>query len=368
MKSENCLIFVACQIVLSSLLYAGFSGDFSQSGGAVYDSNYKDIAYGVAVDTISGGSPYVYVVGQSSGSGTADWFVVKYGPDGLMVSSATYDSGYEDIAYDVAIDGNGNVFVTGFKGNGSNRDYLTMKYDSNLVMISSATYDEGSGDDESHGIAIDGSGNVFVAGFSYSAAGDSTYDYYTIKYDNNLNAITNVYYNSNNSDYAYDVAVGTLGKVFVTGAVFNGADYDFFTVKYANDLSLLEASKSYDGGDVDNARSIVVDRISGKVFVTGESNQGTYDYFTIKYDNGLVALSSAAYNGGSSDYAKGIVIDNTGNVIVTGQSSSQYFTIKYSNNLIVYSSASYSGGTYDTGYAVAVGTSNYIYVTGAISS
>ena len=283
-----------------------------------------------------------------------------------MVSSATYDSGYEDIAYDVAIDGNGNVFVTGFKGNGSNRDYLTMKYDPNLVMISSATYDEGSGDDEAHGIAIDGNGNVFVTGFSSNAAGGGTYDYYTIKYDNNLNYLTNVYYDSSNTDYAYDVAVDTSGKVFVTGATFNGADYDFFTAKYTNDLSLLETSISYDGGDVDKAKSIVVDRISGDVFVTGESYNGVdYDYFTIKYDNGLVVLSSAAYNGGSSDYAKGIVIDNTGNVIVTGQSLAEYFTIKYSNNLVVYSSASYSGGTYDTAYAVAVGTSGYIYVTGA---
>jgi len=90
------------------------------------------------------------------------------------------------LAYSVAVDGSGNVFVVGSTGSASNFPlanggvYFDNTYDggeafiakfsgSNLSLVWS-TYFGGDGDDYASSVAVDGSGNVFVVGYTTSTS------------------------------------------------------------------------------------------------------------------------------------------------------------------------------------------------------
>ncbi|OIO75396.1 MAG: hypothetical protein AUJ85_03110 [Elusimicrobia bacterium CG1_02_37_114] len=93
-KSKFIAVFGMC-ILFTGICMAnggGFSGDFSQPGGAVYDSSYGDCAYDIAIDTITGGGPYIYVVGESSnGIAGIDYLTIKYDANGNMLNSVTHN-------------------------------------------------------------------------------------------------------------------------------------------------------------------------------------------------------------------------------------------------------------------------------------
>ena len=68
----------------------------------------------------------------------------------------------------MAVDGSNNVIVTGYSdGGGYNYDYATIKYSSAGVPLWTNRYNgPGNGDDYGHAVAVDGSNNVIVTGYS----------------------------------------------------------------------------------------------------------------------------------------------------------------------------------------------------------
>src|SRR6185436_1193734 len=92
-----------------------------------------------------------------------------------------------DYASAVALDGSGNVVVTGSSYNTNNNDYYTAKYaaaDGTLLWERRYNgHGPGPGpansDEGAFAVAVDGSGNVVVTGYS---RGTNNGDYYTAKY------------------------------------------------------------------------------------------------------------------------------------------------------------------------------------------
>src|SRR5574338_493446 len=89
-----------------------------------------------------------------------------------------------DIAWAIAIDNAGNVYVGGHSwGIGTRLDYTILKYNSAGKEEWVARYNAtGNGDDQLGGLVVDGSGNVYVTGFSVSD-NQSHFDCVTIKYN-----------------------------------------------------------------------------------------------------------------------------------------------------------------------------------------
>src|SRR3990170_460006 len=300
--------------------------------------NSSDYAYAIAVD----GSGNVYVTGQSIGSGTYnDYATIKYYSNGDTAWVRRYNGPGDssDYASAITVDGSGNVYVTGYStGSGTYYDYATIKYYSNGDTAWGRRYNgPGNGYDEAYAIAVDGSGCVYVTGWSVGSG--TGYDYATIKYySSGDTAWVRRYDGQVYDDGALAIAVDGSGNVYVTGySTDSGNYYNYATIKYHSNEDAAWVRR-YDGGEngPDYARAIAVDD-SGNVYVTGWSWNGTSDdYATIKYYSTGDTAWVRRYNGPGNgfDEARAIAVDGSGSVYVTGLSSGSgtsydYATIKY---------------------------------------
>jgi len=304
--------------------------------------NAVDNASSIAIDA----SGNVFVTGVSRGSGTGDdYATIKYNSSGVQQWIVRYNGpeNGDDYAYSIAVDGSGNVYVTGYSFGGETfNDYATIKYNSSGVQQWVARYNgPGNGDDRASTIAVDGSGSVYVTGIS-TGSGGTSFDIATVKYNSQGIQQWVVRYSAGSDDWANAIALDATGNVYVTGgSVGSGTGVDYVTIKY-NSTGAQQWVARYNGlgNSTDQALSIAVD-LEGNVYVTGESNGivTNVDYATIKYNSSGVQQWVARYNGpgNDGDRASSIALDATGNVYVTGWSAgigtgiSDYATIKYNS-------------------------------------
>jgi hypothetical protein len=342
-------------------------------------ANSSDCAFALAVD----GSGNVYVTGASFGSGTnADYATIKYLPTGDTAWIRRYNGpgNLADSALTLAVDGSGNVYVTGASsGSGTNADYATIKYLPNGDTGWVRRYNgPGNGNDFARALAVDGSGNVYITG--YSSGSGTQEDYATIKYLANGDTGWVRRYNGpgNSGDFAWSLAVDDSGNVYVTGQSFgSGTDADYATIKYLpnGDTAWVRRYNRPGGFEGDYAYALAVDG-SGNVSVTGSSvasGSSFADYTTIKYlPNGDTAWVRR-YNGpgNSDDWARAIAVDGSGNVYVTGLSfgsgtGEDYCTIKYKPNGDTAWVRRYNGpgNAGDDAHAIALDSYGNVYVTG----
>ena len=270
--------------------------------------NQQDRAYAIAVDD----SGYVYVTGSSwvYVSEGYDYVTIKYYPNGDTAWVRRYNGtvNAHDEACAIAIDNSRNVYVTGSSQQilyyPYNFDYTTIKYYPNGDTAWVRRYNgPGDSNDETKAIAVDGSGNVYVTGWSYG--GGTSEDYATIKYYPNGDTAWVRRYNGpgDSTDWANAIAVDGSGNVYVTGWSYGGGtSADYTTIKYdfqGNELWVRRYNGP--GNDPDAGYAIAVDG-SGNVYVTGGSAQthgypfNNYDFATIKYVQGPQPLIIRAFS------------------------------------------------------------------------
>jgi len=267
--------------------------------------NYWDCAYAIAVD----GSGNVYVTGRSL-QGTYpiyqwDFATIKYYPNGDTAWVRRYNGpgNNNDHAYDIAVDSSGNVYVIGssYGGTGTYYDYATIKYylNGDTAWVRRYTGPENSYDsyDGAFRIALNGSNNVYVTGWSYGSGTD--YDYATIKYYPNGDTAWVRRYNgpANNNDWASAIAVDVSNNVYVTGKSWgSGTSWDYATIKYVQFYSIT--GKVMDGGGSSLEDSLVFLAGDRSAVDTTDSN-GEYEFAGLPMGDYKVfrdSISGGLYN------------------------------------------------------------------------
>lgn len=137
-------------------------GDVLAAGG--FTSNFNEVPGGVAVD--QNGIVYLTLTVDKSIR------LVQYGLDGAFVDDTTLEVGFSAVAgsHTVVVDKNGVIFTAATMGNG---EIEVRKHAADLNEVWSVPFLSGLGGDrvEPNGLAVDGDGNVVVAGGMNTATG-----------------------------------------------------------------------------------------------------------------------------------------------------------------------------------------------------
>ncbi|MEO7157964.1 MAG: PKD domain-containing protein [Vicinamibacterales bacterium] len=317
----------------------------------------------------------------TSAAGSVDAFVAKYSPTcGSVQWVRGFGSSVDDVSYGLAVDSNGDVVVTGyFRGavdfgagtvssNGSFADVFVAKYTGSNGAYQWAHTLYGASVDIGRGVAVDGIGNVVVAGsFQLTISDGSTYqplmtsagsvDFFLLKYSPTGTYLWSRSFGGSGDDVAYGVDVDSGGNIAVVGSFQNTMDMgggpltsaglsDTFIAKFSPLGSHLWSTRiGGTGADLDYA--VAMDAV-GNVVMTGgyQFTVGQWDIIVAKYSAAGAPLWSKTYGSSANDVGFGIAVDQTtGNVFATG-----YFqgTINFGAGPI------YSGGLTD-GFLLSLG-------------
>jgi hypothetical protein len=231
-------------------------------------------------------------------------------------------------------------------------------------VLQYSTFLGGAKGEEGRAVAVDGSGNVYCTGETWSTAfplvkpfqalyGGDNRDIYVAKYSSSGQTLLYATYIGGSSyDGGYDIAVDSQGNAYVTGWT------------QSDNFPLKNPLYSKKGG-----------------------SETQTDGFVAKLNPAGSALVYSTYLGGShNDLAFGIAVDSGGNAYVTGRTVSDDFPLANAVQSALGGAgdcfitkidpagakllfSSYLGGsTWDDGNAVAAGVNGMVYVTGGTDS
>lgn len=235
----------------------------------------------------------IYAAGKMHVSGTQfDIYTAKYNSSGNIIWETAYngEGSGNDIAYSIAVDNSGNVFVAGeSRGTGTFNDMVLLKYDNAGSLMWARRYNGSANNmDIARRVVVDASGNATITGISSETP--SSLDIVTIKYNSLGDVIWLSRYNgpSNSNDMVDDMKSDNSGNIFISGSTFESGNInDFILIKYSSSGDELWVRK-YNGpaNGNDNLTSLATD-ITGNVIITGSSvGTGTgIDIATLKYSS-----------------------------------------------------------------------------------
>ncbi len=125
----------------------------------------------------------------------------------------------------VAVDGSGNAYITGYTSgdlggsNAGSMDAFLTKIDSLGNEVWSSQIGS-SGLDNSWSVAVDGSGNSYISGYTDGNLGGSnagSYDAFLTKFDSSGNEVWSQQIGSSSDDASYSVAVDAAGNAYISG-------------------------------------------------------------------------------------------------------------------------------------------------------
>ena len=332
-----------------------------------YDGPNNEDDY--AVDMTLDNSGNIFLTGGCEFSKTPASVVIKYNPQGDEVWNTIYKEGTEfyNMFFEIVNDNVGNVYVTGIVSFHHNRDYITIKYNSIGVKQWESRYNGiGDGFDMSNAIALDDSGNVYVTGQSEEL--NSNFNCTTIKYDTSGTQQWVNHYNGfgNWLNSGIDLTINTFGIIYVLASsrTARGAAIKYNSIGQQLYIAELEGL----------APKEITSDVNGDVRITGRTVND--NFFTARYNSRLQRQWISTYNGPADDYDEpyGNAVDNSGNIIVTGKSSSfsgrysdyDFATVKYdaSGNQQWVSRYNSNGNSDDTAKDVVVDSKGNVYMLG----
>jgi hypothetical protein len=281
-----------------------------------------------------------------------------------------------DVGNGIAIDGSGNVYVAGWSENtwgspvnahAGGSEAFAAKLNSSGALVWN-TFMGSSSYDEANSIAVDDSGNIYVAGFSYDTWGSPVNahaggeDAFAAKLNGSGTLVWNTFMGASGIDIGSGIIVDSSEHAYVVGSsaatwgspvtpyadggeVAFAARLDGSNMRHAEqpttstELSAFAAKLDGNGvlvwntfmgssGD-DYGYSIAI--ASGNVYIVGNSNASwgspltpfadEWDVFVVKLNGSGALLWNTFLGSLSGDYGGDITVDGSENVYVVGNSN-----------------------------------------------
>jgi hypothetical protein len=364
---DRALPLVIDPVITYSTLLGGSSSDAAMSlavdaAGAAY----------VAGFTASADFPTASPE-QNWNAGGNEVFVAKLNPAGNALVYCTYIGGKgDDRAYGIAVDSTGAAYVTGSTMSANfpvrnplqtklagSRNAFALKLNAAGNGLVYSTYVGGGTADSANAIAIDSSGNAYIAGDTTSMNFPTTglqrsragsQDAFVAKIaSDGSRLVYSTYLGGSLDDHAAAIAVDASGTAYVTGSTWStnfpvmnayqgslAGGQDAFVARIAaNGASLLFSTYlGGSGGTIaspEAGQGIALDA-QGNAYIAGvtgstnfpvkggaqTTNHGWGDAFVVKMTATGTLVYSTYLGGSGSDQANAIAVDATGSAYVAG--------------------------------------------------
>jgi uncharacterized delta-60 repeat protein len=284
-------------------------------------NNSIETAKALAVDNTGN----VYITGESKINTSSNFTTIKYNASGMQLWEKHYNATGTSVNFpnDIAVDDSGNVFVAGGSNDSSSSDFATIKYDTDGNLQWVARYNSFRRiKDVAYALALDNSGNVYVTGES----GES---YMTIKYNSTGEELwnANYYYSGTSRDIPQRIALDSENNIYVTGAGYANSKYYTTTIKYNSSGDQLwlvhDTITSY-------PLQLQLDN-GGNVYLgcTRKKANETNDFYIRKYSTSGNDIWETYYNEprNASDKFYDMIVDNAGNIFAVGTSAKNNWSI-----------------------------------------
>jgi uncharacterized protein (TIGR03437 family) len=307
-----------------------------------------------------------------------DAFLLKLSPNGSKLVFSTYITGSkDDDVTALKVDAQGAVYAVGATEsstsfptkagsfqttNAGGADAFALKLDPTGASLAYSTFLGGSSGDGGTGVAVDSTGNAYIAGWTESSGFPKT-------------------------SGAWQAA---------------GGERDAFVAKLNSAGAALVYSSRFGGSGDDDATSVTIDA-QGSAYAVGRSasvnfpvtagayqstNRGRDDAFAVKLNPaGSAPVYATLIGGAATDAPSGVAVDASGNAHMSGYTESanfpvsadaiqktyggetDAFVVKLNPTGAALSFSTYLGGRgFDAGYGIALDKGGFAYVVGDTES
>ncbi len=361
------------------LTYSTYLGGSAYDHGAAIAVDASGAAYILGTTASSNFPTTTGAYQRTSFQGSYAVSVTKLNATGTALIYSTFlgsGNGNMTTGYGIAVDGSGNAYVTGYTSNPNfpttpgayqtqyaGTGTFVTKLNATGSALLYSTFLGPDSTNQPNGIAVDGSGNAYITGKTSSTAFPTT-----------PGAFQTVYGGGNTNAYVTKLNATGSALVYSTYLGGNGADVGYgIAVDGAGNA--LVAGQTY---------STNFPTTAGAFKSSAPSPAGSGDAFVTKLNATGSALVYSTYLGGNSyDGANAIALDASGNAYITGYTASTNFpttTGAFRTTLAGFQSAvvtklnatgsallysTYLGGSNtDFGLGIAVDSFGNAYVTG----
>jgi uncharacterized protein (TIGR03437 family) len=322
---------------LQSTYGGGFDDAFitkvSADGKSLLFSSYlggpaSDTGEGIALDP--NGNPYVVIqttgsrlpVGpnpfQSAAQGGIDAYVAKLTPQGGIVWGTYVGGSSVDGVQSIAVDNTGHAYIAGFSDSAdfpttkgafqtSGRGTFVTKLEADGSALAYSTFVSGRNPSQANRIAVDGSGNAYIAGFSFGSD-------FPIK-----NAIQPTYAGGDNEGFVAELTRGGDALVFSTFLGGSNAEYGCCAIAVGPD-GLIYLAGHTTSPDFPVKNSLQVFKAAGTL-LSGNA------FFAQLKPGGQSLVFSSFLGGSTNDWAGSLAIDSSGAMYMTGFTFSTDFPV-----------------------------------------
>lgn len=350
--------------------YGGNTLDYCTATDSDEQSNVYITGYTLSTTNIATSGTY-----QSTLSGSFDIYLAKFNSAGALLWGTYFGGGSVETAYGMYISSNGAVYLCGdtfstsgvatagahqtVYGGGVD-DALLIKFDAAGQLLWS-TYYGGLLHDIAIGIVEDPNGNVIMAGHSESSNAIATagafnnlfsgnFDVFVVKFDSLGVRQWGTYYGEIDLEEAFAVDCDVAGNIYVTGFTTSSNNIatpsghqtsysglqDAFIAKFDPAGTILLYGSYYGGPGNDQGTSIKI-AASGNIFITGNttsfiniSTSGSYQPSIGSADDGFIVRFNAAgvrqwgtyFGGNDVDYIADMVFDSNEDILFCGSTLS----------------------------------------------
>jgi hypothetical protein len=258
----------------------------------------------------------VYVTGSTQGN-LGDALLLKFASDGSLLWQRRWDGGGTERGEGVAVTADGSVYVVGGTSSFGGSHLFLLRFAPDGTLVSQRGWGPASGD----GVAVGSDGSVYVTGTAARPGGLSESDVVLLKFDS-AGALVwqQAYSGSEIVDARGGVAVAADGSAFVGGAIQASAQkvvVDALVLKFDGGGTLLW-DRGWGGrsGDVGGGVAPLPD---GGVVLVGDTNSfgaGSDDAFVLRVSAQGRGLDAETWGGAGIDHGDDAVLAQDGTLVV----------------------------------------------------